>query len=521
MESTKQFSIADIELFRNDEDVDFAYVKLWALGSGNNSHKNPISEEVLKECADTILGKFIIAKFDKFSKDTTTHVPDQSILGYIDKSQEVKFEQKDGKTFITVIGVISKIYATDVVMMFKDTQNQRYVSCEFSCSEGEEDQEGNTPILRFSIHGVTILGLKYSPSCAGAEMKVIKFADKTTTSLKEMAKRRMKKLSEEKMISHPIDKSKDSLDTGDWNGDKAKHDLIKEKNYKTLAKSVCLLLEDGWEDRKITALKYQVMNIKDGKWVYNEEGLSSALAYSAQHDQGVHSKVVEIQKKLGLYKEEKMAEENKEFSEDVKDKEEDVVMEKTPETSEPDGDEKKEEFSEMEKKPEENSEKEPEEDKKDEEKKFSLDSYIESGAKLKMLENETAQMASLVNELMAETSAEALVKSFMDMAKERDELKKFKDESEDKQRKDKFFSIISPAKELLSVQLFAELYDEGKILSLSELDGFQNKVKAFMDENGTPIKPNESEVETMTFASNDNEQTNNKHENVFDRIKNK
>lgn len=204
MDLIKKFSIDDIELFKEDNDVDFAHVKIWALAEGNNSHQNPISLDVLKRDANTILGKLIIGKFEKYENDTTTHVPDQTILGYIPKEQEVKFEEKDGKTFITVEGLISKLYATDVVQMFKDI-NFRSVSCEFSCQEGEEDEFGNRPILSFSIHGVTILGLKYSPSCKGAEIKVMQFAEKENSlDLKLFAQKRkkefeLKESKEEKM----------------------------------------------------------------------------------------------------------------------------------------------------------------------------------------------------------------------------------------------------------------------------------------------------------------------------------
>ena len=69
--------------------------------------------------------------------------------------------------------MLSKLYATDVVQMFRNGQNQRWVSCEFSVQEGEKDENGDTPILAFDIHGVTILGLDYRPSCEGAEIKVI------------------------------------------------------------------------------------------------------------------------------------------------------------------------------------------------------------------------------------------------------------------------------------------------------------------------------------------------------------
>src|SRR5574344_3155846 len=125
-----------------------------------------------------------------------------------------------------------------------------------------------------------------------------------------------------------MDKSKGAVDMGDWNGDKAKNDLLKEKNFKTLAKSVCLLLEDGWEEKKKGALKYPVMNLKGGKWIYNAEGLSSARAYGEQHDTSVADKAITLQKKLGLYKDDKDKEDK---MSDIKEKE-DVVMAQEEET---------------------------------------------------------------------------------------------------------------------------------------------------------------------------------------------
>lgn len=229
MEITKKFSINDIELFRNDEDVDFAHVKIWALAEGTNSHKNPISLDVLKRDGHTILGKLIIGKFSKFQNDTTTHVPDQSILGYIPKEQEVKFEQKDGKIFITVEGLISKLYATDIVQMFKNL-NFRSVSCEFTCTEGEKDENGEVPILSFCIHGVTILGLNYSPSCKGAEIKVMQFAEKENNSLQKFAEDRKNNLNKKKESKEEVmaDKEKEV---------KAEEVVEEKKDTKEMAKT--------------------------------------------------------------------------------------------------------------------------------------------------------------------------------------------------------------------------------------------------------------------------------------------
>lgn len=302
-EYIKKFSVDDVQMYREqNEDPDFAVVEIYALAEGNNTHKNPFSREVLERDADTFKGKFIIGKYDKFTKDTESHEIEQSVLGYVPPNEEVEFRMKevDGveKEFVVVKGLLSKIYAKDVVDMFR-SKNERTVSCEFSCStEYDENEYGkavdefgvelniDNPVLSYHIHGITVLGLRYNPSVAGTEIKVKQFA-------------------EESLQSHPVDKSKESVDMGDWNGNKAKDDLLKEKNFKTVAKSVCLLLEDGWEEKRKGSLKYPVMNLKDGKWVYNAEGLSSARAYGEQHDSSVAEKAISIQKRLGLYKDDK------------------------------------------------------------------------------------------------------------------------------------------------------------------------------------------------------------------------
>lgn len=319
-EYMKKFSVEDVQLYREqNEDPDFAYVELWALAEGNNSHRNPFSKEVLERDAHTFKGKFIVAKYDKFQNDTEGHELDEIIIGYVPPNEELEFKNKevDGveKEFVVAKGVLSKIYAKEVVDLFR-TNNGRTVSCEFSCAtQYEENEYGraiddnglemdvDNPVLSYHIHGITVLGLKYNPSVAGTEIKVKQFAEKCEQqSLKQFAEERKEKL---KLVSHPMDKSKDAVDMGDWNGDKAKNDLLKEKNFKTLAKSVCLLLEDGWGEKKKGALKYPVMNLKDGKWVYNAEGLSSARAYGEQHDPSVADKAISIQKRLGLYKDDK------------------------------------------------------------------------------------------------------------------------------------------------------------------------------------------------------------------------
>ncbi len=552
-EYMKKFSVEDVQLYREqNEDPDFAYVELWALAEGNNSHRNPFSKEVLERDAHTFKGKFIVAKYDKFQNDTEGHELDEIIIGYVPPNEELEFKNKevDGveKEFVVAKGVLSKIYAKEVVDLFR-TNNGRTVSCEFSCAtQYEENEYGraiddnglemdvDNPVLSYHIHGITVLGLKYNPSVAGTEIKVKQFAEKCEQqSLKQFAEERKEKL---KLVSHPMDKSKGAVDMGDWNGDKAKNDLLKEKNFKTLAKSVCLLLEDGWEEKKKGALKYPVMNLKDGKWVYNAEGLSSARGYGEQHDPSVANKAISIQKRLGLYnkedKEDNMEEEKKLSESESKDTEKDIVMEepKEEETKEMAQEDNKEEqpkemgcdgeTKEMSDEDSKDDDKDDEqEDKEDDddnqEKKFSLDAYVDQVAMLAMLENETEENKKLADEVMKQMSANEIVEKFVQMAKENAELKIEKEKSDKEKRDKKFSAIMASVKEDLDAKLFSELSEEGKDLTLEQLGAFENKVKAFAYE-ATKNNQRKEDDGIMRFAGVDNSLNNQDGQDVFDRL---
>jgi len=508
VEDVKQFSIGDIKDVYTQESDEFFYAKILALSTYPNSHKALITPEVLRKYGTTIKGKWIVA--DIRNGDATTHTPSEKIVGIVPADSEPEFiEHEDGNVSMYVDAVLSKIYATDVWKMFK-SDNYRNVSVEFLSRDGEELPSGEIPVLEMDIKGLTILGRFIAGSCPNAGMEVYQFSEdkaikyfaeiehEKDNNLKSFAEKRMKQLKEEEknLVSHPMNKSKEALDTGAWDGDKARHDLIKEKNYATLAKSVCLELKEGWEDRKVTALGYPVMNLKGGEWVYNKQGLTAAKAaasgaHGAPEKTAIVSKVEGIEKKLGLYKEEK----------EMAEKEEDIVMEEEA------------------KKPEENKAKEEEKEMgchMEEEKKFSLDAYVDSGAMLALLEAETETYKGLADKVMKEMSAEDIVMEFVKVVKERDELKAEKDKEEKDKTEKKFMSIMAEYKEGLSTDNFVKLYEEGKILKFEELDGFVNKIKSFAKE----VEKKEDD-RIFKFAGTDNSIKEHVDEDVFDRIKKK
>ena len=552
MENKYYFSVSDIQTVATEDSVEFAIAKIAVLSTKPNSHKVNITEEILRRDGLSILGKWVVADFD--GTDTTTHTNNEKIVGIIPNDQTPEFvKNEDGSVTMFVEAVISKIYATEVYELFR-THNFRNVSVEMGTADDTEREDGSIDIAGLCIYGVTILGLSVGGSCPDANMSIIRFSSDDASkyyhntkhfSLRELAEKRNEDL---KVTSHPIDKSKNAVDMGSWDGDKAKDDLLKEKNFKTLAKSVCLLLEDGWENKEKGALKYPVMNLKNGKWVYNAQGLSSARAYGEQHDPSVADKAISIQKKLGLYKDnensnkeekEKMGnKDNKNFS-NSEDKEKDVIMEENKEKDMACGDkkmaesedeklkdEKKEEdnIKDEEKKMAEESEdeklkeeKEEEDDIKDEEKKFSLDAYVDEAAMIAMLENETEENKALANQVAKEFSANDIVAKILELSKENAELKAEKKLAEVEKAEKKFSAIMASVKEDLDEKTFAELSEEGKGLSFEELGGFENKVKAFAYEATKKNKDNNEEDDVVRFASSNNENVETDND-VFNRI---
>lgn len=314
MEKLIDFAVEDIEQIQFDDydEKEFAIAKVGFMSNRPNSHKLEISEEVLRENASTVLGKWMVVKMDFMGLDAEGHDPQEHIVGFFPKDQEIEFvEDEDGYARAYATAVISKIYAKDYCKMF-DGDNERAVSIEMKC-DTENGKDMDDKVLSFTIVGVTTLGKAVRPSIPESDVSFVRFSQEKATAyfselnehnltpLKKFAKERIASMAKEDYVNHPISTSKDDIYEGEWDGQKAKQDLVKEKNFKTLAPKVCMKLEEGWEDREVTKLGYPVMMLYDGKWVYSTKGLSSALGYAKKEDEtAVVNKIEKIYKKLGL-----------------------------------------------------------------------------------------------------------------------------------------------------------------------------------------------------------------------------
>lgn len=326
MEKLIDFAVEDIEQIQFDDydEKEFAIAKVGFMSNRPNSHKLEISEEVLRKNASTVLGKWMVVKMDFMGLDAEGHDPQEHIVGFFPKDQEIEFvEDEEGYIRAYATAVISKIYAKDYCKMF-DGDNERAVSIEMMCNT-ENGKDMDDKVLSFTIVGVTTLGKAVRPSIPESDVSFVRFSQEKATAyfseLNEHNLTPLKKFAKERIASmaktYKIDKSKEAMSDKAWGEvDKAamRDKIMEADNKATLVKAVYMLVENGWEEAPSEHLKYPVMELKGDTFVYNRDGLASALGYAKKENETtVVNKIEKIYKKLDLDnneggKEEKMAE---------------------------------------------------------------------------------------------------------------------------------------------------------------------------------------------------------------------
>ena len=122
MEQLITFAVDEIQKIDMSDysDAEFAVARVGFLSTRPNSHGYNISEEVLRECAPSVLGKWMVVKMDYLGQDATTHEKDECIVGQFPREQEVEFIQDDeGYLRAYADAVISKIYAQEYCSIFE------------------------------------------------------------------------------------------------------------------------------------------------------------------------------------------------------------------------------------------------------------------------------------------------------------------------------------------------------------------------------------------------------------------
>lgn len=313
----KKYSFATVSIKQiqsdNYPDQEFAIAKLGYLSTRPNAHDLLISEKVLRKCANSVLGKWLVADMTNVI-DAGTHSKQEHIVGYVPTNQDVEFvTDKDGYLRAYVDVIISKIYAKDFCLIFEE-DNNRAISVEMFAETSEDD---DSIVTAFNIVGVTVLGKDISPSCPQSDIVITRFSNdqinqyynqikhsemKSLTMLEKFSIERKMQMAEAK--TYKVNKSKESMSNTPWeNIDKTslRNKIMDATNKSSLVKDVYLLVESGWEDAPSEKLKYPVMELKGDTFVYNRNALASALGYAKKENEtSVISKLEKIYQKLGL-----------------------------------------------------------------------------------------------------------------------------------------------------------------------------------------------------------------------------
>ena len=486
----------DVKLENDGELKDFqeyskdklAIAKVCVLSTAPNSHELNISEEVLRRDIGSIRGNFLVAHM--VNGDARSHDAEEVPVGYFIPDKDIEFEEveENGQKIVKAwaFAVLSKQYAKEAYNMFVD-DNHRATSIEMKVELGDDEHE----VLSFDAYGSTILGLSIRPSCKDAEISLVRFAEQaqeffeqqsdSLSQLKNFVEER-KQLMAEKYVNHPINTSKDAVYTGEWDGDEAKKNLVKEKNYKTLAPKVCLKLEEGWEDREVTKLGYPVMGLYDGKWRYSTNALSSALAYAKQNDETeVVNKIKAIYKKLGLDDDSERKEEAK--MEEIKE------LAATEVEAESTLEEKKEEMAEpeIEVKAEEPSCDDCDEHDHDDDKDAEHDEEMSTDdmkARIAQLEKDIEDRDNII----------------MGQNSELETLRQFKKDVEAKEKAISVEAIMAECKEYMSDDCYKQMREEGMACEFADVDAWANKVKAYCF-SAVKKTPKKEKTDVFTFAA--------------------
>jgi hypothetical protein len=291
------FSIEDIK-FENTHDSRFKRVIIEAFADGENAHTQPISLEVLQHGSLTVYDIPVLCKYNKLFDDFEGHEPDEVAIGFIKEttatySNPIRFETKqDGRTFLVIEGILWINYfkeSIDVILRDK----QKSVSVELTCA-GKSDDDGKIEVADFILQGITILGDIIRPAVKGANMRLEFSHDKQEY---------LESINMADAIS--IDNTKDASVSGVWSNPRRKlfSPITKASNSVALLKEAYLIGDFSTTEPEITKFKYPHHVIRNGKMVVHINGLQHAFSRASAEgivSGNVKSHLMRHYKELGL-----------------------------------------------------------------------------------------------------------------------------------------------------------------------------------------------------------------------------
>lgn len=172
------FNIESAEVVEENESSQFATIKIFAFSSGWNKHDLYCSVDTLKKTAQSIYDKPVIYSFSKLFRDFDSHTdPEKSLIaGFVVRDSAEFVELEDGRTSLSVLAKIWKIYAPQFMQLLKESDNhEKKVSVEMEVSKYSEIEDGEE-MIDFEYSAVCVLGDLITEASPGAHLEVLSFA---------------------------------------------------------------------------------------------------------------------------------------------------------------------------------------------------------------------------------------------------------------------------------------------------------------------------------------------------------
>lgn len=431
------FEINNLLNLGDSEDPKFCNVELSLFSSGDNAHHLYVSEDTLKNCANSAYNIPIVWKYDSWSDDIGGHSPTEVPCGFIfENNNPMRFNVlNDGRVMLVLLGKIWKRYSGKLMSILKRDGGEKAVSVEMDIDDFDEE---NKEIKNFSFNAVTLLGSS-PPAIPDAKALVLSFSKDKDEYYKTFESSDKK--------TYKIDLSKESAYMEDiaWKneGRKLYGKMLSAQNAEALVNACYLIVEEGWRDSPSTKLKYPVCKWRGDTLCLARSGLEAAN--SRMQAQGVKGTAFDKLKKY--YKRLSLSGES--FSTDFQEKEEskleDKVMMQEPE------EEKKFEVE----KPAPESEPEKEEENTEEKEEDFACKFAEA-------EKQLAEYAA----------------KFAAQEEELNNLRKYKSEKEESEKNYAIEQTMSEVAEYLPKDEAEKFRAEAAEVKFSEVESFKNKIKA-------------------------------------------
>ena len=186
MNEKLSFSVTGIELLNESNDSQFATLKIDAFASGDNSHSLYVSEQALRNAAETILEKPIVWKYSPITDDAMSHEKEEYAVGFVPKDTTIDFRTlDDGRVMMSIIGKLWTKYSGKLMEIFQRDKSKS-VSVEIEVLDKKNESDFGMPeILAFCYRCITVLGQIVRPAIQGAKADLIAFAIQEEASYQE------------------------------------------------------------------------------------------------------------------------------------------------------------------------------------------------------------------------------------------------------------------------------------------------------------------------------------------------